>query len=291
MSLPRPFLLMPPCQPIHFNLLLRNFRLLKRELLIFTNRASQNRNMSSEAKRALRKDVTSRVSTLTAEQISDQSGKAQTTLVSLPAYQQANRLSIYLSMPGGEAQTDKLLSDAFSSGKKVFVPYMHRPVNPNPEGKKKRRVVDMLRLESMAEFERLEKDSWGIPSLPENGIEERENAKGGKGADSVDTGGGKGGLDLIVMPGVAFDGDGSRLGHGAGFYDRFLAAFCEGGRKKPFLGKLEDPTLLAIWLRLTRGSRLVFGRAIRPRLASDSHHRHRLERGRCSRWEWNVGHL
>lgn len=71
----------------------------------------------------------------------------------------------------------------------------------------------MLGLEGREEYENLKGDRWGIPSLPKEGLEEREDGGAGQG------------LDLVVMPGMAFDRACNRLGHGKGYYDRFLADY------------------------------------------------------------------
>lgn len=171
-------------------------------------------------------------------------------------------------MPSAEAQTDILVREALRDGKKVFVPFIYTPQSESDgssggaEGgkrKKKRKVMDLLRLRE-GEFEGLQRDGWGIPSLSEQGVAERENAMGERGLSLAREGeeGGKnggegkgedkGGLDLVVVPAVAFDKKLNRLGHGAGFYDAFLTRFCEGGKRgKPFLSKsLEIPDFLLL---------------------------------------------
>ncbi|KAI7301990.1 hypothetical protein KC315_g16342, partial [Hortaea werneckii] len=95
------------------------------------------------------------------------------------------------------------------------------------------------------------------PSLPAPSLAGRENARGGfgpegrssrpgeeeeeegvegKSRNGKDVEGEGAGLDLIVVPGVAFDRDMARMGHGAGFYDGYLTRLVtEGRHKKPFL--------------------------------------------------------
>ena len=105
--------------------------------------------------------------------------------------------------------------------------------------------MDLLRLASESEYDGLSKDAWGIPSLSADSAGGRENAMGGRGltlaGDKITDGvsdGNTGGLDLVVVPAVAFDTHLDRLGHGAGFYDAFLTRFCsQGKRAKPYLGK------------------------------------------------------
>lgn len=112
-------------------------------------------------------------------------------------YRSAKSVSIFLNMPSGEIDTSLIVEHIFRSGKTCYVPCC------NPES------MQMLRLQGIDDFHSLKRNSWGIP---EPSLEEgRENA-----IDSAD------GLDLVIIPGMAFDRDGNRIGYGKGYYDRFL---------------------------------------------------------------------
>lgn len=146
-----------------------------------------------------------------------------------------------MSMPKGEIQTERVVRHALGAGKHVFVPYIYKPV-PQTAGSPAS-VMDMLQLASEADYATLEPDKWGIPSIPKESITERANCFGGKGLtdakaptdDAI-------GLDVILMPSMAFDHEMNRLGHGKGYYDNFLTRYTSKGnkeghaRKKPFLG-------------------------------------------------------
>ena len=111
-------------------------------------------------------------------------------------YRSAESVSIFLNMPSGEIDTSLIVEDIFKSGKKCYVPCCTQA------------SMQMLRLHDIADFHSLKRNSWGIP---EPTLEGRENA-----IDNAD------GLDLVIMPGMAFDIDGNRIGYGKGYYDRFL---------------------------------------------------------------------
>jgi 5-formyltetrahydrofolate cyclo-ligase len=135
-------------------------------------------------------------------------------------YQDAHRISIYLSMPSGEIQTDAIVRHALGNGKQVFVPYLHKSKLDIPDTPS--RVMDMVHLKSLQDYESLELDRWGIPSIDPSTVQDRQRVLGGPEAFHSE----KSALDLILLPGVAFDLDEAgairRLGHGKGFYDFFL---------------------------------------------------------------------
>ncbi|XP_063989858.1 5-formyltetrahydrofolate cyclo-ligase [Diachasmimorpha longicaudata] len=160
------------------------------------------------AKSALRKEIASIISELSPVEKKRQSAAVFQQLTRLPEYENSKRISVYLSTED-EIDTVRLLEDIFEKEKEVFVPrYLGG-------------AMSMVKLRDMQDYESLPLTKWNIKQPAKEDVRE----------DALETGG----LDLVVLPGVAFTRAGHRLGHGMGYYDKFLWKCFDSQTKKPYL--------------------------------------------------------
>ncbi len=131
------------------------------------------------------------------------------SFVSQPWYQSAKTVLWYVHCRS-EVQTMPALVEALAGDKRVVVPYC----TVDEEGCKQ------LGLWWLKGIEELQPGMWNIlePPRPRWSDADRQVA--------IDE------LDVVMVPGVAFDKQGGRLGNGAGYYDRLL-------------GKVRPDTVLA----------------------------------------------
>ena len=154
--------------------------------------------MSSGAKAALRRVVLLRRAALPEGERALLSGRIVATILGLPTYQNADVVLAYASF-GTELQTDELLRRVLNDGKVLVLP---------------RVVGGGLGLYEVRDLARdLAPGTWGI--------REPEPHQ----CPAVD----RDGVGFALIPGVAFDRGGRRLGYGGGFYDRLLAGGLSDG--------------------------------------------------------------
>lgn len=151
-------------------------------------------------------------------------------LLRLRAYIDAKAIAVYLSMPTGEIQTDAIVRHAFQTGKLVYVPYLYK----SKDAATPPRLMNMVRLKDLHDYESLKPDRWGIPSVEPASVADRQHVLG----DQMGPKHSKSVLDMILMPGVAFgvdpdNGSIRRLGHGRGFYDFFIHRYIEALPETP----------------------------------------------------------
>lgn len=170
-------------------------------------------NAVRAAKQNLRKLIASKLSTISKDQIRLQSKAVLEKVQRNPAFLNAKSIGLYMSMPNVEIDTLELIRHCFQEQKTVYLPACC------DADEKPTRTMRFLKVGSMDEIENLR---------PRGKYKLREPVSG----EDVML---QGNLDLIIVPGVAFTKEGYRIGHGAGYYDRFISSYCEKFERTPYL--------------------------------------------------------
>jgi len=149
-------------------------------------------------KNTLREKIKHRLKGTPGEEFNAQGAACVPLLRESPVWDCFERFFLFLST-NSEIDTQPLLESAFNDGKKVFIP----KVSFVPKGGQGLVFYNVTSTEG----------PWKKGAF---GIREPSPMGAGKPAASMDF------PALIVVPGLAFDKSGNRLGKGGGYYDRFL---------------------------------------------------------------------
>ncbi len=140
-------------------------------------------------KKALRAMIKEKKRAMTPAEIDEKSRILGEKFAASEAYQKAKTIYGYLPY-NQEVRTVPMLERALREGKRVAVPKV---------------FGEEMKFLYITDFDAVEKGYAGIPE-PENDTPVAQDPTA-----------------LVLMPGLAFDKDGHRIGYGGGFYDRFLA--------------------------------------------------------------------
>lgn len=141
-------------------------------------------------KKELRRTIRERKRAMTEEEIVSRSEKLGVLFAQSEAYKNAKTIYGYLPY-NQEVRTVPMLEQALKDGKKVAVPKVYG---------------DEMKFLYLDDLTKVSKGYAGIPEpIADGPVADDETA-------------------LVLMPGLAFDPQGHRIGYGGGFYDKFLAA-------------------------------------------------------------------
>ena len=145
-----------------------------------------------QQKSKIRSLIESKRRSLSGESVISQSSKIISHLKKTPEFQAAKTVHCFVAWRN-EVNTHHLIKEILETGRRVIVP-----------------VTDLsshtLLHSEIKSFDELKKGTFGILEPPEDRFRKVEISE----------------FNLVVVPGVAFDLAGHRIGFGGGFYDGFL---------------------------------------------------------------------
>ena len=139
-------------------------------------------------KKEMRAIIRAQKRAMTEEQMQEKSRRLGDLFCRSELYRNAKTIYGYLPY-NQEVRTTSMLRRALADGKQVAVPKVYG---------------DTMRFILLTDMEQVEKGYCGIPEPIADGPVARDETA------------------LVLMPGLAFDRQGHRLGYGGGFYDKFL---------------------------------------------------------------------
>lgn len=141
-------------------------------------------------KKALRAEIRAKKRAMTAQEIEEKSAALAKAFYETAEYKNAKTIYGYLPY-NQEVRTTQMLAHALADGKQVAVPKVYG---------------DEMKFILLSDLGQVAKGYAGIPEpIADDPVAADPTA-------------------LVLMPGLAFDPEGHRLGYGGGFYDKFLAA-------------------------------------------------------------------
>ncbi len=146
-------------------------------------------------KHKIRKHIKEKLRSYSELEKSKKSGIIKGRLFSEEAFKEAKVVMFYVSLKD-EVNTLSMIDEAIGTGKRVCVPVIFKEDKRLIAGEIKDRTAD------------LEKQHFGIYQPKQGHVKEVPLED----------------IDLIVVPGIAFDKKNVRLGRGHGYYDRFLCS-------------------------------------------------------------------
>lgn len=148
--------------------------------------------MNNEDKASLRKYIRMQKRHFLQHELEEMSFCISSSLMENERISHANTILLYYPLPD-EVNISGVISTLYEQGKRIILP----------------KVIDetTMSLHEYTGIDSLETGAYGIMEPTGRRIEEKEY-------DSI---------DVAVIPGMAFDDNGNRLGRGKGYYDRFLS--------------------------------------------------------------------
>ena len=198
--------------------------------------------------------TTTTTSSTSNELLNSQSNSVFSKLFTIPQYTAAKSIGFFLSMPNYEIQTRNAIQQiVYEDGKVLYVPKvgldfeecdmdliccdtstasgstdMTSATKVSADNKSNGDEEDTAMF-----YDNWPRNKWGIPEPPSTAKD--DIAKPGD-------------IDLLIVPGLAFDSNGCRLGQGKGYYDRFIAKMRHQSNAETGKGERKKPLLVGVCL-------------------------------------------